>query len=47
MAEKSESPSEGHPEIDWSKWEPAGEGDGTLLTQFQSPFNPSLYFESN
>ncbi|KAE9366611.1 Cloroperoxidase [Stipitochalara longipes BDJ] len=27
MAEKTVSPPEGHPEIDWSKWEPAGEGD--------------------
>jgi len=28
MAENHESPPEGHPEIDWTKWEPAGEGDG-------------------
>jgi hypothetical protein len=28
MAKIHESPPEGHPETDWTKWEPAGEGDG-------------------
>ena len=38
------SPPEGHPTIDWTKWEPAGEGDG-IKSSLHSFLNLSIVIE--
>ncbi|KAH8756405.1 hypothetical protein F5882DRAFT_444622 [Hyaloscypha sp. PMI_1271] len=48
MAEKTEGPPQGHPEIDWSKWEPAGEGDVfASVAVTANPDKSAHYFDLN
>lgn len=40
----------GHPPIDWTKWEPAGDGDGMISSQLPPLYELSLmenYIDTN